>query len=279
MRMSPLHSALPILTVLTAFVAPGAAARQHDVPAARTTTVSIQADRLPHQRPAHPERRRLARAQGGRPAAELAHGAGRVRRPEPGDARAMGLRRHQSGTRRATRASSWRQWRSGGAMGCSRSRSTSRAAAPRATRRTSRGTTRRSPRTGRCGRNTWRARSQILDEPTGWGWWSSSASSTSGRTTPSRRGGRPPCRRRDRGLGARPGLPERAHRDQQRVQRQVRPRHPAACPRPRTHHAREGASRTDGRRLLVSTSYGGNTVPGDAVLGASTCPASRERRD
>ena len=44
MRMSTLHSALPILTVLTAFVAPGATARQHDVPAARTTTVSIQAD-------------------------------------------------------------------------------------------------------------------------------------------------------------------------------------------------------------------------------------------
>ena len=46
MRMSPLQSALPILTVLTAFVPPGATARQHDVPAARTTTVSIQADRF-----------------------------------------------------------------------------------------------------------------------------------------------------------------------------------------------------------------------------------------
>ena len=46
MRMSPLQSALPILTVLTAFVTSGAMARQHDVPAARKTIVSIQADRF-----------------------------------------------------------------------------------------------------------------------------------------------------------------------------------------------------------------------------------------
>jgi hypothetical protein len=44
MRISPLQSALPILAVLTAFVPPGATARQHDVPAARKTIVSIQAD-------------------------------------------------------------------------------------------------------------------------------------------------------------------------------------------------------------------------------------------
>ena len=44
MRMSPLPWALPILAALAAFAAPGAAARRHDVPAARTTTVSIQAD-------------------------------------------------------------------------------------------------------------------------------------------------------------------------------------------------------------------------------------------
>jgi hypothetical protein len=44
MRMSPRHSALPMLTVLAAFVTSGAMARQHDVPAARTTIVSIQAD-------------------------------------------------------------------------------------------------------------------------------------------------------------------------------------------------------------------------------------------
>ena len=46
MRMSPLPWALPILAALAAFAAPGAAARRHDVPAARKTIVSIQADRF-----------------------------------------------------------------------------------------------------------------------------------------------------------------------------------------------------------------------------------------
>ena len=54
-------------------------------------------------------------------------------------------------------------------------------------------------------------------------------------------------RRQRRRLGARPGLPQRADRGQQRVQRPLRPRDPQARPRPRADRARQGAhARTAG---------------------------------
>ena len=50
-------------------------------------------------------------------------------------------------------------------------------------------------------------------------------------------------RRQRRRLGARPGLPQRADRGQQRVQRPLRPRDPQARPRPRADRAGQGATR------------------------------------
>ena len=112
---------------------------------------------------------------------------GDLRRPEPRDARPVGLPRHRKVGRRAQHARVRR--RDAGvaaARAARRSRSTCRAAARRGTRRTSRGTTPRSSADGALRPEYLGRLERILDRPTSWAWSSSSATSTSARTSGSR---------------------------------------------------------------------------------------------
>ena len=283
MRMSPLQSALPILTVLTAFVTSGAMARQHDVPAARTTTVSIQADRflINGQPTLKGVVWRGHKVEGLLPNSRMVQGVFDDLNPET-RARWAYPDTKSVGRRSATRASSWPRCRSGGAMGCSPSRSTSRAAAPRATRRTSRGTTRRSPRTGRCGRTTCARSKQILDEADRLGMVVILGLFYFGQDERLR--DEAAVLRAvdgDRGLAARTRATGTCS---SRSTTSATSRYDHAILQPARVHelidAREADVTRDGRRLLVSTSYGGNTVPGDAVARrVGLRPAARQRRD
>ena len=94
---------------------------------------------------------------------------------------------------------------------------------------------------------------------------------------------RPGGRRHGR-LDLRPRLPQRADRGQQRVQRALRPRDPAAGPGPRADRARQ--KRSPSRPALTaggcwsSTSYGGGTVPKENVVRAADFLLdARQRRE
>ena len=156
----------------------------------------------------------------------------------------VGLSRHRQVGRRAQHARVHRRdARVARSTACWRSRSTCKAAARRATRRTSPGTTRRSRRRraaarlhGPAGadprprRRTGHGRDprHLLLRP------GPAAGGRSGRDAGRGQRGR---------LGLGPRLPQRADRDQQRVQRPLRPRDPEARPRPRADRARQDAQR------------------------------------
>ena len=211
----------------------------------RRTELTVRGDAFHDQRQADLRGPHLERQEDRGPAVQLADGAGDLRRPEPGDARPSGpIPTRASGTPSATRASSSPPCRSGASTACWASRSTCRAAARRATPRTSRGTTRPSTDDGalrprlhgpagddpRPGRRAGHGRHprRLLLRP--------------GRAAEGR-GGREAGPGQRRRLGARPRLPQRADRGQQRVQRPLRPRDPQAGARPRADRARQEHAR------------------------------------
>ncbi len=167
-------------------------------------------------------------------------GAGHLRRPEPRDARPLGLSRHgQLGRRAQHPRVPRRHAASGASTACWPSRSTCRAAARRATPRTSPGTTPPSPPTASCGPSTWTGWRRILDRADELGMVVILGLFYFGQDERLKDEAAVKRGRRQRGrLGARARLPQRPDRGQQRVQRPLRPRDPAAGPRPRADRAR-----------------------------------------